>query len=295
VKNLTGTLILVAAISIITLGRAQAACPAGLTNPNLFLNGTFWAFQTEDGYGDAAIGIFAATATASAFSGTLTGNETSNSYRGQIIIQAALNGHFTVNPDCLGGTLSFNVNGIALQYVFVVAGSQLYLLSSSLPPVQQVEEANNLVNNSVNLTSAAYAANRGIAYQMSGPPQCSASPLSTLVGNWFFRTQAYASASIGTFTAQVTSPTPFAGSLTATQSSSGDGFLQLGEAFNGSYVVLPDCSGGSIVLPYGNDSWTYEFVFANPKLILMVSDNADQFSQTYGVYEGRHGTAEMLP
>jgi hypothetical protein len=115
-----------------------------------------------------------------------------------------------------------------------------------------------------------------------------------LAGNWSFITQDYGAASIGMFTAQP-QPSSYTGYLRITQTTNGWGFLAVDEAFDGSYQVYPDCSGGSLVFPYGGDGFEYEFVFAGPTKIYMVSSNTGFVSNTNGVFRGRYGTAIVTP
>jgi hypothetical protein len=286
-KTLNNALICIAA-SLAVVGHAQGACPVGLVNPVYFLNGTNWAFLTHSGgAGDADIGIFTATAHPPSgnnpfYTGVLNGTQTSNN-AGAILIRAPFSGKYQVNSDCLGGTFFFNISGNAYQYAFVVASTtELYLLTVS----------NDTPNNGDGPT----AGQRGAAILLAGPPQCPAgiSPLSLLAGNWSFLTQDYGSASIGSFTAQF-QPTLFQGTLQINQTTSAFRFLDVDEVFNGSYQVYSDCSGGSLVFPFGGDAFAYEFVFASPRTIFMVSSSTAFFSNTVGVFRGHFGTAMLRP
>lgn len=281
IKTLTLTMMCIVA-TLAAVRQAQAACPA---NPNVFLDGTNWAFLTEDGYaGDGAIGTFRATlSSTNPFSGTLNGTLTSNA-AGIILVGAVLNGRYTVNADCLGGTLFFNVNGDSYQYTFVLASAtELYLISSG----------GGAGNNSV----GPFAGNRGRAVMLAGAAQCPAGApaLATLVGNWSFLSEDYLSASAGTFSARLPATPSVNGQLSITQTTSGVGFLDVGEVFNGTYEVYSNCSGGRLVFPYNNDSFEYEFVFAGPGKIFMVSSSTTFFSATGGVFRGRHATAVLRP
>jgi hypothetical protein len=296
VKNVTGTLMLVAA-ALLTLGQAQGACPAGLTNPNQLLDGTNWAFLTQDAV-DGDIGTFSASATsANPFAGKLTGLLTSDDQgivSASITIRAALNGGYAVNADCLGGTLFFDINANSYQYTFVMVNRvglppQMYLLSTG----------GSLGTFRAGTTSAGpLIGNHGRAVMLAGPPHCPAgvNPLSLLAGNWSFLTEDYANASVGRFTASLT-PTSYATDLlNITQSSSGVslagiGIVFAGEVFNGSFSVYADCSGGSLILPYGNDAVEYEFVFAGPNQIFMVDRNENLYSVFEPWFLGRRGSA----
>jgi hypothetical protein len=296
VKNLVGTLMLVAT-ALITLGQAQAACPAGLTNPNQLLDSTNWAFLTRDAF-DGDIGTFSASATSTnPFAGKLTGFITSNAAEGTggITIRAALNGGYTVNADCLGGTLLFDVNANSYQFTFVMVNQV------GLPPEMYLLATSGAVATFTSGTSTEgpFLGNRGRAVMLAGPPQCpsGASPLSLLVGNWSFLTDDYEDASVGAFNASLTPTSSTTALLNVTQSTSGTGGVNhlgshiVGEVFNGSFGVYADCSGGSLILPYGNDAAEYEFVFAGPDEIFLV-DGSSSFPSIFNTgLLARHGSA----
>lgn len=61
-KKLSVAVLCLAACFSLT-GRLQATCPvlSPTNNPLYYLNNTTWSFQTQDGLGDATIGVFTLT------------------------------------------------------------------------------------------------------------------------------------------------------------------------------------------------------------------------------------------
>jgi hypothetical protein len=291
------------AVTFLAIGCAQAQCPA---NPLSVLAGTTWAFVSYDTLfpGDATIGIITAsigTATRGAGTGTSIGvlsiTETFN-LAGFVQSQATSPGSYTMNPDCSGGllTLSSALNSYQYQFTFTNGQTKMYFVSAngSMPNIGQ---------------GTTIAGSRGWAALLPGVPSCAGvtQPLNLLTGNWGFQAKDFASASIGLLTASVgtstrgTAGVPI-GVLNAVVTSSGQNVQPLSQGpVTGSYVMNPDCSGGTVSFPSGEAN-QYAFVFSaynaagTPTEIYMVSTStlgtsAGGFGGS-GFFRGNFGIAD---
>ena len=244
------------AACVLLVGRAQATCSgAAVTNPLYSLNATTWAFETQDGYGDAAIGFFTLSVQpGNTFStGALNGTETSVTHPYQVQVRTQLSGRYQVNSDCLGGTLFFTGTATNFIYAFVVVGNELFLVNAS--------------ENMPNISAGEYAASHGTAVQLPGPPQCppGVSPNSLFAGTWFFAAHDYAEAYIGSFTASA--PPGVSQGVFSNYSYTGTSFgrvFTFGPQGGYSYQVYDDCSGG-----YSGGT---EFVFVSPGKVFSLND-----------------------
>ena len=277
---------------------AQVVCP----NPAALTNGivgatTWWAFQTEDGF-DAQVGVFSATVQPPSSTnpfprGVITGTQTSNN-AGIITQRAAFTGVFTIDAaDCSTGTISFNINGNAFQYTFVLADTfpatqvlpQGFYLAGALSPTAKLllVTSNTMVPN---FGAGTADGNSGIAYLLPGPPTCTnpADPLAQLLSgqapnvgsNWSLLGREAITSNIATFSAtETTIPFP-RGVLKGTARRSGAGTTAtLGGNFIGTFTVFGadlnfpsttpvSCEGGQIFISGNGSSYQYDFVFAPP-------------------------------
>ena len=175
-KGLFCAAVCLLAASLTTI-QVRAQCPA---NPLNLISGTSWAFVTQDGkVGDATIGVFTATAP-----GVLNITESFNN-GGSIGSHVTGDGSYSINPDCSGGTLYFDIaaNPYQFQFVFARGGTQMFMVvSGSLAP-----------------PTAVSAGVRGTATMLQGAPSCSgvSNPLSLMAGNWSFINQDFSLRKLG--------------------------------------------------------------------------------------------------
>jgi hypothetical protein len=280
--------------ALIAIGSARAQCPA---NPLTALSGT-WAFLSEDGEGtDAAIGFFSASigtssrgVGAGAPIGVLNGTTTYSVNHAFPEQGAALIGSFTLNPDCSGGLLYFNLSNQSYQYqfVFVNGNTKMYFVSAG--------------GTGTNTSFGPAFGDRGQAVLLPGAPSCAGvtQPLNLLTGNWGFETQDWEGASAGLLAASVGTSTrgtvgvPI-GVLSALVTTSGEGVQQMfQEQVAGTYVMNSDCSGGTVSFPSGEAN-QYAFVFSayaggTPTEIYMISTSG--ISNNTGFFRGNWGIAD---
>lgn len=295
---------------------AWAQCPGGLTDPLFLINGTSWAFLTQDGaMGDATVGVFTAQAvpnprTPTSLSGVLKITETFNN-RGVIQTQLTVAGAYQIYPDCSGGTLLMHTTNNSYQYSFVFAMNRTKMLLLSPGSVTRNYAVTlNSIGDEYVRTSDSYVpndgysmmsvGNRGKAVVLATAPSCVGvvNPLTLLAGNWSFQTQNSGSASIGLFSATVQpssrTPSVTIGALNFTQTVFGvpgtpTRLLMPGE---GIYTVdSSDCSGGTLSFNSGGNALVYWFVFAGPTQIFMVSTAA---TDAGALFRADHGQAEKF-
>lgn len=99
-------------------------------------------------------------------------------------------------------------------------------------------------------------------------------PLQALVGTWTFSTQGFAStaplASTGRFTASIgtdRSGTSVQGLLSITRTLNQNGLTVQQETDTGRYTVLPDCSGGSLILNLSSGPLQFDFWFSGTSIL----------------------------
>jgi len=252
---------------------AQAQCPGGLADPLYLINGSSWAFQTEDDFlGDGAVGIFSAQVQLPGgknpyLTGILTLTMTTNN-QGVITVRQSAVGKYQIYPDCSGGQLFFNANQNSYQYAFVfVSGrTEMYLTSNS--------------NDVPNTGFGPFAGNHGkaILTPETGCPAGLSDPLFLLNGTtWSFQAQDPLSSSVGIFQAQVQLPggkNPYlTGVLSITATTAAVGTVYNQQMYPGRYQIYSDCSGGELLFNTNFNAYQYSFVFAgNGARIFMVSN-----------------------
>jgi len=276
---------------------AQGQCPGGLADPLYVINGTTWAFQTQDDdIGDGAVGLFQAhvqlpTGINPYLTGILTLTMTSNA-GGAVTVQQLVTGKYQVNSTCTGGELFFNANQNAYQYAFVFNSgrTEMYMTSNS-----------NDVRSNTSL--GPYAGNHGKASLKTTPLGCPAglaNPLYLLDGTtWSFQAVDYVGSSIGIFVAHVQLPTginPYlTGVLSVTETTSTQGNVYNMQMFPGRYQIDRDCSGGELLFNTNFNSYHYAFVFAdNPMRMLFVSETPipANANTSGGGFRGNRGEAK---
>jgi len=120
--------------SLVYTGRAKAVavtgCPIGV-NPLNVLAGTAWSFQAlppgfaSNAFNAASIGTFRPTVAPNSGgfqAGTLSVTQTINT-SGNVARQSTNSGRFSVNADCSGGDLLFNLGGNQSQFSFFFSDS----------------------------------------------------------------------------------------------------------------------------------------------------------------------------
>lgn len=264
------TLCLVAGFSLAS--QLYGACTgSATTNPLYAVNNTSWAFQIQDGFGNASIGWFTLSvqtqAVFPALLGKINGVETSIITGGGVTRLAPFTGNYSVSPDCTGGTLSFTGISGKNQYQFVLAGTNLLYLADIGTSVRNTLTLYGILN--------VYSAGHGTATMLAGPPSCpvTGAPSSLLSGAYSFQSYDVLEAQVGIFTA--TAGTGATGAIgNGTISGTNLGNVQIGIPFAGSYAVYSDCSGGSMVLR-PTFFPIFEFVFAGPGKIYFLNSSSD--------------------
>ena len=270
--------------------QAKAQCPAGLVDPLYLLDGSNWAFQTEDDFfGEGAVGTFRASVKAPAgnnpfFSGVLAITETINA-EGRITRQLQASGKYIINSDCSGGELLFNAGGHAYQFEFVFAKgrTKMFLVTDNTSP------------RAVGLSQ--FVGDHGTAVLTPlGCPAGVVDPLTRLAGAWSFHAEDIVTGSVGIFNASIVNGLGF---LNVTETTTVLGEVIRGQVFTGKFQVYPDCSGGELLFNTGRNSLQYEFVFADGgNEIFMVSDTAIPFRfgqpLRVGGLAGNRGAAERF-
>jgi streptogramin lyase len=211
-------------------------------NPLTFLAGT-WQFSIH-GFAPqflpfASAGNFTASVNA-AGRGILSVTSTS-SWFGNITRQEVDAGTFQVAPDCLSGSLVFNLSSKPLTFDFWVSGD----------------------GNTLRLVSTVNGYDlRGIA-TFGGNFACPANPLTSLSGRWIFSSEGFspfpqAFAAAGQFLASIGPRGP----TLAITSTSDLGFsLTRQEVDAGTYQINPGCASGTLTFNLSSNPLTFDFWF----------------------------------
>jgi hypothetical protein len=268
--------ITIAAASILLGGllmpQAHAQCPAGTVNPLQTLVGA-WTFTTK-GFAFpptvflAAGGRFVATVAmdrSGAPLGTLSVTQTASMDGTPARLETDI-GTFQVNPDCSGGTLTFNISSRPVQFdFFTVNANQIFLVGTN---------AGDIIAGIANRTAPALVA-----------PVCPANPLQVLVGTWAFVTNGFTFpptrflAAGGRFTATIgvdRSGAPL-GILSITQTSSTNGVPVRLETDAGRYQLNADCSGGTLTFNVSTRPVQLDFILTSPNELVIVGTNPTDF------------------
>jgi hypothetical protein len=269
---------------------AYAQCPGGTSNPLKAIAGT-WSFQLHGP--SASIGRFTIDPNAP---GYVAITETTASEFTGVTQLGQYQGKYSVLPDCSGGTIMLGPEGV--NFIngrgFFGAGNSnrnyAFFVGSGFSEITLVSIDDML------------GATMGTAVLVTtGAAQCPAgtlNPLNVLTGAWFYGMTGAA----GRF---VASPaTVFGvtqGFVTATETSNGPAVLggnrliQLA-TYQGKYQVLPDCSGGTVMLGTAglpNSLRNYAFVFGpNFAEMFLVSLDNVEFSPNLELFV--YGTAKKF-
>ncbi|MBY0507627.1 MAG: hypothetical protein K2X03_27180 [Bryobacteraceae bacterium] len=223
-----------------------AGCPAGIA-PLTLLSGSY-AFNLR---GDAASerSAYAASGRFEANLGVLAITQTSSQSSVHLVTRLESGpGRFQVNADCTGGTLTFNLGSLPLQFQFYFrAGFQ---------ELDVISTSNRYILGVVSRASTA---------------GCPANPLSLLsgIGAWTLNAQTYINDS--------DDPARFhiAGRLVASNSGAlainatsilmsniNSNSIRL-EGDAGSFQIFPDCTGGTLTMNLSSFPMQYDFWFYN--------------------------------
>jgi len=252
---------------LVLVPQAHTQCPAGTTNPNQLFAGV-WTFES-DGFSLARGGqllLASGGRLIANANGLLTVTQTAAIDASTVRLETDT-GRFVVDPDCLGGSLTFNLSSRPMQADFVFSGpNRINFISTT---------SGDIVSGSATRVSAGLET-----------PSCPANPLTALSGSWTFELDGFQSpffqflASVGRFTTSIgTSPSgtnrisgPI-GVLSITQTSSINGNIARGETDAGAFALNADCSGGTLTFNTSSRPIQLDFFFTSPTSIQLVGSN----------------------
>jgi hypothetical protein len=251
----------------IAIGSARRVLEQVCPVPSLqVLSGT-WVFSTNGGspqidqFLSSAGRMIASTGVDRAGNpqGILALNVTS-SISGSPVRRESDVGRFQVNPDCTGGTLTFNLSSLPLQFDF--------FLSSNTHLVMVGTSQGRIVVGSAR------------RIEVTTAPSCAAGSLPALSGAWTFATDHLAIGitpgrqtiltSAGRFTASVNGSR---GVLLITATSGSNRSVTRLEQDTGTFQVDDDCAGGTLTFNLSSRPVQYEFYFVNANEIRFVGNN----------------------
>jgi hypothetical protein len=306
-KTTLFTAICIASLSCLS-NVAQAQCPAGLTSPLQLIDGQSWVFQTEsdgNGNGQASIGRFTAKfvqpTTALPFGrGTLAGSQTFD-VPPYVTAESAITGTYTIDPDCSGGTVGFNVSTepSSWRFVFVNGFTEMYFAATQVTATTITNAANGIDDSERRPRAVTYSSVSawGAAKLLASPIVCPAgivTSLDVLNGSTYgvgLTPAAYYSFSppsgvaniklsegVSRGTANIVT-TGVVGGTVSLSPYAGSSTIQ--NPLNGRYTVDADCTGGTISFGAALLPQTFQFVFVNPQfteMFLLSLDGTNPYS-----------------